>query len=88
MAAPQWAGLLSPATASAYTALAGVLVAALADQAGPDVTIMARGRAAGRAVPMSQRATRSRLSVRYFDDRILLTEITRLGLFPGADDLV
>ncbi len=33
MAAPQWAGLLSPATAGAYTALAGVLVAALAESA-------------------------------------------------------
>jgi MinD-like ATPase involved in chromosome partitioning or flagellar assembly len=32
----QWAGVVSPATAGAYTALAGVLVVALADQAGPD----------------------------------------------------
>ncbi len=31
-AGQQWAGVLSPATASAYTALAGVLVASLADQ--------------------------------------------------------
>ena len=29
----QWAGLLSPATAGAYTALAGVLVASLAERA-------------------------------------------------------
>jgi len=32
----QWAGTVSPATAGAYTALAGVLVVALADHAGPD----------------------------------------------------
>jgi hypothetical protein len=32
----QWAGVVSPATAGAYTALAGVLVVALADQAGLD----------------------------------------------------
>jgi len=31
-AGQQWAGVLSPATASAYTALAGILVASLADQ--------------------------------------------------------
>ena len=31
-AGQQWAGVLSPATASAYTALAGLLVASLADQ--------------------------------------------------------
>ncbi|HEX9624156.1 MAG TPA: hypothetical protein VF979_07240, partial [Streptosporangiaceae bacterium] len=34
--ASQWAGAVSPATAGAYTALAGVLVVALADHAGPD----------------------------------------------------
>jgi MinD-like ATPase involved in chromosome partitioning or flagellar assembly len=33
--AGQWAGAVSPATAGAYTALAGVLVVALADQASP-----------------------------------------------------
>jgi len=44
-----WAGILSPATASAYTALAGVLVASLADQghgAGPEDEPAGAGRRA------------------------------------------
>jgi len=49
-AGQHWAGVLSPGTASAYTALAGVLMAGLADQGhrvGPE-TEPAHARQAGR----------------------------------------
>lgn len=44
-----WAGVLSPATAGAFTALAGVLVASLADRAGRTGPAGQPGRAAARA---------------------------------------
>ena len=64
MAGPAGGGL-SQGALNAYTALAGVLVAALADAPEQTASPLMSGAKTGR---------RSRLSVRYFDDRILLTE--------------
>src|SRR6266498_3310027 len=70
-----WPGgrLLGLAAVQAYTALAGVPGAGRLGHAVPGAGPPGRGRALGGT--MSARTTgRSRLAVRYFDDRILLTE--------------
>ena len=65
---------LGTATVHAYTALAGVPVAGLADPAGAHSASTVNGASTVTGRDERAHAGRTRLSVRYFDDRILLTE--------------